>query len=84
MTTMTPADKLIDAADATDAVQDLIGEALEHLERAATGRINGYGVYRDPAAVRFALRSAGKKITAALQHMEATAWPTSDDYEAAE
>ncbi|MFG1344935.1 hypothetical protein V5F59_08580 [Xanthobacter autotrophicus DSM 431] len=41
--------KLAAAADAADAVQDLVGDALELLQGEFNGRIaNGYGIYGDP------------------------------------
>lgn len=77
--------KLAAAADATDAVQDLVGEALELLQSQFNGRIaNGYGIYGDPSSKRYALRQAVKHLNEAAQRMEATAWPSSADYDAVE
>ncbi len=78
--------KLKSAAAATETVHNHVDEALGHLEGAFNGgRVaNGYGIFSDPSAKRYALRQAMKHLTEALQSMDATSWPTSEDYNEAE
>lgn len=70
------------AAKATDSVQEGVGLALQCLDRFDGRAVNGYGVYHDPSAHKGVLRDAINRLTEALQLMQATTWPSGQDYDA--
>lgn len=77
--------KIINAASATDTIQDHVGVALDRLQHGFNGRIvNGFGVYADPSMRRNDLVEAQKAIEAALKVMRETAWPSNAEYDAEE
>lgn len=79
---MTPAEKIHQARAATAGIDLGLWDAIATLQR--TGRVgNGAGIYSDVSAFRRALTDAAAAIVRAQQIVEATDWPTEEDYDAA-
>ncbi len=76
--------KIAKAAAATAAVQALVGKALESLVEMNPAILNGSGVYLDAEIQRARLHAARLQLDAALKLMDETAWPTDQDYAAAQ
>jgi len=82
---MSPCDKIRAADKATDQMLVLIAEALDHLQRAFTGRVlNGWGVFADLSATRSNLFMAYTALHKAAVIMGSTPWPTQRDYDEAQ
>jgi hypothetical protein len=76
-------DKISQAAAATDRIQSLVDEALSTLQQGFDGRIvNGFGVYLDSSSRRNDLKTALDAITAAMEILQKSEWPTDADFRA--
>jgi hypothetical protein len=78
---MSSKQKIQKAAQATDAIQERAGQAIDLLNANFTGRIvNGWGVYSDPSRQHQALKAAIAALKEAEQAMLEAAWPSNRDY----
>jgi hypothetical protein len=73
--------KITQAAEATDAIQRHVGQAIKVLTDSFYGRIiNGWGVYSDVSSQRRKLKEAIKALAEAEKAMNGTEWPSRSDY----
>jgi hypothetical protein len=82
MTMTKKTEQLRECDQATNKILDLADEAERRMAVAMHRACKGYVILADPLAVRGNLRDAAKAINEALAILAATAWPTSDDYDA--
>ncbi|MGF9566831.1 hypothetical protein AAIH70_25305 [Neorhizobium sp. BT27B] len=74
-------EKISRAANTTDKIQSLVGEALDSLRSGFNGRVvNGFGVYVDSSSRYNDLNTALVAIKAAVEIMRETDWPTDAEF----
>jgi hypothetical protein len=78
---MTPIERIAVARATTATIDDALWPAIERLQK--VGQVgNGAGIYADVAAFKEALRKTAATIAAAQKLIEATQWPSDEDYDA--
>ena len=75
--------KIRRAAEATTEIDKILWEPIQRLRDAGQGS-NGAGIYSDLSRMRLALLEASAAIKRANETMNATAWPTNEDYDTAD
>ncbi|TCQ95453.1 hypothetical protein [Neorhizobium sp. JUb45] len=74
-------EKISSAANTTEKIQSLVGEALDSLQSGFNGRVvNGFGVYADSSSRHNDLNTALVAIKAAMEIMRETDWPTEAEF----
>lgn len=78
---MTPIERIAVARATAATIDDALWPAIERLNQ--VGQVgNGSGIYADVSAFKQSLRVAAATIAAALTLIEATEWPSNEDYDA--
>ena len=75
---------ILDAAAASERIEELIDQASIALDRATALRVlNGFGIFKDQRGLERDLTEARAALDKAITAMTETTWPTHAEYAAA-